>query len=87
MSMTFAIFLNFLPCVFRGIVNIILNCGIVVRKLATIVEGDPKASFSIATTPMCWEDLTPSLELLHLTLDTYLIMLRRYQVPFFKSLV
>ena len=23
-------------------------------KLATVVERDPKASFSIATTPMCW---------------------------------
>ena len=23
-------------------------------KLATLVEGDPKAPFSIATTPMCW---------------------------------
>ena len=23
-------------------------------KLATLVEGDPKAPFSIATTPRCW---------------------------------
>ena len=34
-------------------------------KLATIVEGDPKAPFSIATTP----------GLLHFTLEPYLIML------------
>ena len=25
------------------------------KKLATLVEGDPKASFSIATTPRCRE--------------------------------
>ena len=24
-------------------------------KLVTVVEGSPKASFSIATTPKCWE--------------------------------
>ena len=24
-------------------------------KLVTLVEGNPKASFSIATTPNCWE--------------------------------
>ena len=24
-------------------------------KLATVVEGDPKVLFSIATTPRCWE--------------------------------
>ena len=23
-------------------------------KLATVIEGDPKAPFLIATTPMCW---------------------------------
>ena len=36
-------------------------------KLATVVEGDPKAPFSIGA--------TPSSRLLHFTLDTYLIML------------
>ena len=25
------------------------------NKLATVVEGDQKATFSIATTPWCWE--------------------------------
>ena len=25
-----------------------------VKKLATVVEGDPKAPFSTATTPMSW---------------------------------
>ena len=42
-------------------------------KLATVVGGDPKAPFSIATTPKCSATLFP--ELLHITLDTYLILL------------
>ena len=29
--------------------------GLVKSKLATVVEGDPKAPFSIATTPKCRE--------------------------------
>ena len=44
-------------------------------KLATLTEGDPKVPFSIATTPRCREGATPFPELLHFTLDTYLIML------------
>ena len=45
-----------------------------VVKLTTLVEGDPKASFSIATTPICrgrysFPRIAP------LTLDPYLIML------------
>ena len=44
-------------------------------KLATVVEGDPKATFSIATAPRCTKDATPFLGLLHFTLDMYLIML------------
>ena len=44
-------------------------------KLATLVEGDQKAPFSIATTPRCrWEGATPFSELLHFTLDTYLLL-------------
>ena len=45
--------------------------------LTTFVEGDPKALFSIATTPRCrgGEGATPSSGLLHFTLDPYLIML------------
>ena len=31
-----------------------------------LVEGDPKAPFSIATTPKCREGATPFPELLHL---------------------
>ena len=31
-------------------------------KMAIIVEGDPKAPFSIATTPNVGEDITPSLD-------------------------
>ena len=41
-------------------------------KLATVVEGDPKVPFSIATTPSA----TPFPGLLHFTLDPRLTMLR-----------
>ena len=44
-------------------------------KLATVVEGDQKIAFSIATTPRCRGGDTPFLGLLHFTLDTYLISL------------
>ena len=46
-----------------------------VVKLATIVEGDPKAPFSIATTPRCRGGRYSFSGLLHFTLDLYLIML------------
>ena len=42
-------------------------------KFTTLVEGGPKAPFSIATTPK--EGATPFPVLLHFTLDPYLIML------------
>ena len=42
---------------------------------ATVVEGDSKAPFSIATTPRCGEDDALFPGLLHFTLDHYLIML------------
>ena len=41
--------------------------------LATLGKGDPKAPFSIATTP--GEAATPLLGLLHFSFDPYLIML------------
>ena len=44
------------------------------NKWTTLVENDPKAPFSIATTPRSQEDATPSPGLLHFTLDPYLIM-------------
>ena len=44
-------------------------------KLATIVEGNPKAPFSIATTPMCRGGRYSFPGLLYFTLDLYLIML------------
>ena len=44
-------------------------------KLATIVEGNPKAPFSIATTPMCRGGRYSFPELLYFTVDPYLIML------------
>ena len=44
-------------------------------KLATVVEGDQKAPFTIATTLRCREGATPFSGLLHFTQDTYLISL------------
>ena len=48
-------------------------------KLATLVEGDPKALFSIATTPRCWGGATPFPGLLYFNLGPYLIMLSAKQ--------
>ena len=45
------------------------------KYLATIVEGDQKAAFSIATTPRCRGGRFPFAGLLHFTLDMYLILL------------
>ena len=60
-------------------------------KLATIVEGDPKDPFSIASTPRCRGSTTPFVILLHFTLDPYLMMLSVKQggikYHFFESLV
>ena len=45
-------------------------------KLATVVKGDQKALYSIATTPMCRIlGATPFPGLLYFTHDTYLILL------------
>ena len=44
-------------------------------KLATIVEANPKAPFSIATTPRCRGGRYSFPGLLHFTLDPYFIML------------
>ena len=43
--------------------------------LVTVVEGSPKAPFSIATTTRFREDAAPFSGLLHFTLDPYFIML------------
>ena len=45
------------------------------KLLATIVEGNPKAPFSIATTPRCRGGRYSFPGLLYFTLDPYLIML------------
>ena len=42
--------------------------------LATIVNGDQKAPFLIATKPRCWEVATSFPGLLHFILDTYCIL-------------
>ena len=52
----------------------------VIVNLAIVVEGDPKAPFSTATTPKCSGGATPFLGLHHFTLDTYLILLSVKQV-------
>ena len=44
-------------------------------KLATVVEGNQKAPFSIATTPRCRGGRYSFPDLLHFILDTHLIML------------
>ena len=44
-------------------------------KLATVVEGDPKAPFSVATTPRCRGGRYSFPWMLHFTLDTYLLIL------------
>ena len=49
--------------------------GKVKVKLATLVEGDLRAPFSIATTARCREEHYFFPGLLHFTLDPYLIML------------
>ena len=48
-------------------------------KLVTIVEGDPKAPFLIATTSRCRGVATPFPGLLHFTLDPYSIVLSHKQ--------
>ena len=45
------------------------------KKLTTVVEGDPNAPFSIATTPKHKGGRYSFPGLLHFTLDTYLILL------------
>ena len=42
--------------------------------MATVVEGDQKAPFSIVTTPKCWGRYSFP-KLFHFTRDTYLILL------------
>ena len=50
-------------------------------KLATLVKGDPKVPFSIATTPRCTGGhcTTPFPGLFHFTHDPYLIVLSAKQ--------
>ena len=62
-------------------------------SLLTVVEGDPKAPFSIATTLRCWGEHFSFPWIAPLTFDQSLIpysadcWTRRHQVPFLKSLV
>ena len=51
--------------------------------MAIIAEGDPKAPFSIATTPRCRGVATPFPVLIHFTLDPYLIMLSEGGIKYY----
>ena len=55
--------------------------------LSTVVEGDPKASFSIAIPPKCRTGRCSFSGWFHFTLDPYLTMLSVKKVPFFESFV
>ena len=50
-----------------------------ISNLATVVEGDPKGPFLLATTPRCrvGQGATPSSGLLYITLDPCLIILSK----------
>ena len=51
------------------------NCAVDSYKLAIVVESNPKAPFSIATTPRCREGTISFPGLTNFTLDPYLIIL------------
>ena len=81
-NISFFIFDNSL-IFFQGYIYIYIYIYI---KLATWVEVNPKAHFSVPTTPRFWKGASPFPGLLHFTLNPYLIMLclaRRHQVWFF----
>ena len=77
----------------RGVENLEVPTSVklIKVKLTTVVGGNPKVSFSIATTPRCRGGRYSFPWITLLTLDPYLMMLRcqarKYKVPFFKSLV
>ena len=50
-----------------------LHFKIDIYKISKV--GDPKATFSLAITPRCWEGATPFSGLFHFTLELDLIML------------
>ena len=56
-------------------IYICIHVCIYILKLATIVEGNPKAPFSIATTLRCRGGRYSFPGLLYFTLDPYLLML------------
>ena len=68
-----------------------VKMSISVAKLVTVVKGDPKAPFSVATTPKCRGGCYsfPWIASLYPWYVPYNAecKARRYQVPFFKSLV
>ena len=62
----------FFDLVWFGLVLLYINIS---KKLATIVEGNPKVPFSIATTPRCRGGRNSFPGWLYFTLDPHLIML------------
>ena len=79
--------------IFHFLICFILNFILLLIKveLATVVEGDQKAPFSIATTPRCWGGRYsfPWIAPLYPRYVSYIAecSARRYQVPLLKSLV
>ena len=72
------LFLNYSFLIVKG--NMVgVPKSTVYKKLATLVEGDPKARFSITTTLMCRGGHYSFPWIAPLTLDTYLILLSAKQ--------
>ena len=82
---------NVFPLIFNRFLVLSLGFRISQVKLATVVEGDQKAPFSIATTPRCrgGRYSFPWIAPLYPWYVPYIAecSARRYQVPFLKSLV
>ena len=66
----------------------LINEYIKKKKLVTVVDGDQKAPFSIATTPRCSRGFYsfPWIAPLYPRYEPHIVVCkaRRYQVPFFK---
>ena len=73
-------YVNFQNTTFQININLSLSLYIYIYiSCLTVVEGDPKASFSIVTTPRCRGGRYSFLWIAPLTLDLYLIMLSAKQ--------
>ena len=52
-------------------------------NLVTVVKGDTKAPFTMATTPRVWVGAIPFLQLLPFTLDPYLISVKQGGINYY----